>query len=183
MAENNKTVATVEHTPGGEHGSGFPPFNSQTFPSQLIWLALSFIILYVLMSKLALPRIGSILEEREKHIEGDIAAADRLKKQSDEAIAAYEKALADARANAQAIAAETRSKQLAEAEATRKKLEDQLGVRLAEAEKTIAATKEAAMGNVRGIAVDTAKAIVERLIGKAPSDAAVAGAVADALKR
>src|SRR5690348_5670912 len=125
MAENNNTVATVEHTPNGEHGSGFPPFNSHTFPSQLIWLALSFIVLYVLMSKLALPRIGSILEEREKHIEGDIAAADRLKKQSEEAIAAYEKALADARANAQAIAAETRAKQLAEAEAARKKLEDQ----------------------------------------------------------
>jgi F-type H+-transporting ATPase subunit b len=135
------------------------------------------------MSKLALPRIGSILEEREKHIEGDIAAADRLKKQSEEAIAAYEKALADARANAQAIAAETRAKQLAEAEAARKKLEDQLSMRLAEAEKTIAATKEAAMSNVRGIAVDTAKAIVERLIGKPPADVAVAGAVTEALKR
>ncbi|HEU4660128.1 MAG TPA: F0F1 ATP synthase subunit B [Pseudolabrys sp.] len=183
MAETNTTVGTVEHTPSGEHGGGFPPFKSETFPSQLFWLALTFIIFYVLMSKLALPRISSILEEREKHIEGDIAAADRLKKQSDEAIAAYEKALADARAKAQAIAAETRSKQTAELEAARKKLEDQLSKRLAEAEKTIAATKEAAMSNVRGIAVDTAKAIVEQLIGKSPADAEVASAVADALKR
>lgn len=183
MAENAKTVATTEHTPAGEHGGGFPPFQSQTFASQLVWLAFTFIVLYVLMSKLALPRVGSIINEREKHIEGDIAAADRLKKESEEALAAYEKALADARGRAQAIANDTRSKQAAEAEAVRKKLEDQLNTRLADAEKTIASTKEAAMSNVRGIAVDAAKAIVERLIGTAPADSTVTAAVTDALKR
>src|SRR6185312_2496449 len=167
MAENAKTVATTEHTPAGEHGGGFPPFQSQTFASQLIWLAFTFVVLYLLMSRLALPRVGSIIEEREKHIEGDIAEADRLKKQSEEAMAAYEKALAEARARAQAIAGETRAKQTAEADAARKKLEGALNIRLADAEKTIAATKEAAMANVRGIAVD----------------AAVTAAVADALKR
>jgi F-type H+-transporting ATPase subunit b len=183
MAENAKTVATTEHTPAREHGGGFPPFQSQTFASQLVWLAFTFVVLYVLMSKLALPRVGSIITEREKHIEGDIAAADRLKKESEEALAAYEKALADARARAQTIANDTRAKQAAEADAVRKKLEDQLNGRLAEAEKTIASTKEAAMANVRGIAVDAAKAIVERLIGTAPADSAVNAAVADALKR
>ena len=95
----------------------------------------------------------------------------------------YEKSLADARGRAQALANETRDKLSAEAEARRKALEGQLNVKLAEAEKTIATTKTAAMTNVRGIAVDTATAIVERLIGTAPSGSAVEAAVADALKR
>src|SRR5262249_21260137 len=102
---------------------------------------------------------------------------------SDEAAAAYEKALADARGRAQAIANETRDRQAAEAEARRKSIEDQLNVRLADAEKTIVATKQAAMGNVRGIAEDAARAIVERLTGTAPSDKAVSDAVGDVLKR
>ncbi len=97
-------------------------------------------------------------------------------------MAAYDKALADARARAQSIANETRERQHAEAEATRKTLEDALNAKLAEAEKSIAATKQAAMSNVRAIAEDAARAIVERLIGAAPSDKAVAAAVADVLK-
>ena len=95
---------------------------------------------------------------------------------------AYEKALADARSRAQAIANETRDKQAKEAEAARKVLEDQLNAKLADADKSIAATKTAAMANVRTIAADTAKTIVERLIGRAPDDKAVEAAVADALK-
>ena len=98
-------------------------------------------------------------------------------------MAAYEKALADARARAQTIANETRDKQAAAADARRKTLEGELNAKLAEAEKTIAATKQAAMSNVRGIAEDATRAIVERLIGSVPSDTAVADAVAGALKR
>ena len=129
-----------------------------------------------------MPRVGAIIENRQKRIADDLAAAGKLKQQSDDAIAAYEKALADARARAQLIANETRDKQHAEAEARRKRLEDELNAKLADAEKTIAATKQAAMANVRGIATDATKAIVERLIGKAPSDKDVDAAVADALK-
>lgn len=180
MAEPHKSGTTQ---PAGEHKGGFPPFQSQTYASQLVWLVIAFVLLYVLMSKWALPRVGSILESRQKRIDGDIAEAGALKAQSDEAVAAYEKALADARANAQAIANETRDKQAAAAESRRKTLEDELNAKLAEAEKTIAATKAAAMSNVRGIAEDATRAIVERLIGTAPSDKAVADAVADALKR
>ena len=84
---------------------------------------------------------------------------------------------------AQTIANETREKQQAQADATRKTLEDELNAKLAEAEKSIAATKQAAMANVRAIAEDAARAIVERLIGTAPNDKAVAEAVADVLKR
>jgi F-type H+-transporting ATPase subunit b len=182
MAEPAHTTST-EAVPKGEHGGGFPPFNAHTFPSQLVWFAIAFVLLYVLMAKWALPRVGAIIENRQKRIDGDIAEAGSLKQQSEEALAAYEKALADARGRAQAIAQETHAQQAAEAEARRKALEEQLNVKLAEAEKTIAATKQSAMSNVRGIAEDATRAIVERLIGSAPSDAAVTDAVAEVLKR
>lgn len=176
-------MATNSHTeqPSGHKGA-FPPFNPTTFASQLFWLVIAFVVLYVLMAKVALPRVGGIIESRQKRIADDLAGAASLKAESDAAIAAYEKALAEARARAQAIANETRDKQAAAADATRKRLEGELNAKLAEAEKTIAATKQAAMLNVRGIAADATKAIVERLIGKAPTDSAVDAAVADALK-
>ena len=181
MAEPVHRTST-EATPKSEHGGGFPPFNSHTFPSQLIWLAIFFVLLYALMAKWALPQVGRVIERRQKLIEDDIAEAGQLKAQSDQAVAAYEKALADARARAQTIANETREKQQAAAEATRKTLEGELNVKLAEAEKSIAATKTAAMANVRSIAEGAAAAIIERLIGSAPNDKAVAEAVADVLK-
>lgn len=181
MAEPKHNAGT-EASPPGEHG-GFPPFQGHTFASQLIWLAIAFVLLYVLMSKLALPRLAAIIEGRQNRIAGDIGEAERLKKKSEEAMAAYEKSLADARNRAQAIANETRDKQAAEANARRKTLEDALNVKLADAEKTIAATKQSAMANVRGIAEDAARAIVARLIGSEPNEKAVADAVADALKR
>ena len=181
MAQPTTHTAGTE-APSGGHG-GFPPFNPETFPSQLLWLVITFALLYALMAKWALPRVAGVIEARQKRIADDFAEAEKLKAKSDEAVAAYEKALADARSRAQAIAAETRDKQAAEADAARKKLEDQLNAKLAEAEKTIAATKEAAMGNVRSIAEDATAAIVERLIGKAPAEQAVSSAVADVLKR
>jgi F-type H+-transporting ATPase subunit b len=181
MAAPAHTTST-EHVPKGEHGGGFPPFNTHTFASQLIWLALFFILLYVLMAKWALPQVGRVIENRQKRIADDVAEAGRLKGQSDAAVEAYEKALADARSRAQAIANETREKQAAEAEAARKKVEDELNVKLMDAEKTIAATKQAAMANVRTIAQDAAAAIVERLIGTTPGEQQVAKAVTDVLK-
>jgi F-type H+-transporting ATPase subunit b len=175
---------TTAHTevPAG-HKTVFPPFQSETFPSQILWIVLTFVGLYLLMSKVALPRVGSILDERSARIAADLAAAQRFREQSDAAMAAYEKALAEARARAQAIANETRQQQALQAEEMRKVLEAQLEQKLAEAERTIAATKTAAMANVRAIAADAAAAIVERLIGITPSPQEVAAAVEDALKR
>lgn len=180
MAEPAHTTSTG-HPAAGGHG-GFPPFQSQTFASQLVWLAIAFVLLYVLMSKLALPRVASIIESRQKRIADDIGEASRLKSESDAAVAAYEKALADARARAQTMANETRDRQAAEAEERRKMLEDALNAKFATAERTIAATKQSAMSNVRGIAEDAARAIVERLIGKSPDEKSVAAAVTDVLK-
>ncbi len=175
---------TTTHTEApDEHGGGFPPFQSETFASQLVWLALTFIILYVVMAKLALPRIGAILESRRGRIAEDLAEAQRSKDGSDAAIAAYDKALAEARARAQAIAAETRQRQAAQSDAARKATESELNAKLAQAEQTIAATKASAMTNVRGIAVEAADAIVQRLIGTAAPAQQVAAAVDDVLKR
>ncbi len=176
-------ATTTAHTeqPAG-HKEPFPPFNGETFASQLFWLAICFVFLFVMMWKVALPRIGAIIDSRQKRIDDDLAAAAKFKADSEAAIAAYEKALADARGKAQALANETRDKQAAAADATRKTLEGELNIKLADAEKTIAATKQAAMANVRGIAADATKAIVERLTGTAPADSAVDAAVSDALK-
>ena len=178
MATN--TAST--QAPGGAKPA-FPPFQKETFASQLIWLALFFVGLYLLMSRVALPRVGGIIAARTAQIDKDLGEAHALKQETDTAIATYEKTLADARANAQAIGAKTRDGLMAEAEKRRKTLEDQLNRKLEDAEKTIATSKVAAMGNVRGIAVDAASAIVERLIGQVPSEKAVSDAVTDALKR
>lgn len=177
-------MATTAHTatPGGPKAP-FPPFQPETFASQLFWLAITFAALYLLASRLVLPRMGGIIDARAKRIEGDLAEAQRFKTEAETANAAYEKALADARARAQALANATREKQAADAEKKRKTLEQQLDAKLAEAEKTIAATKTAAMGNVRNIATEAAAAIVKRLTGTEPSGQAIAAAVGEALKR
>src|SRR5260370_38995278 len=101
----------------------FPPFQKDTFASQLVWLGITFVVLYLLISRIAVPRIGGIIEDRAKRIEGDFAEAQRLKNESEAALAAYEKALADARGRAQAIANETRDKLNAQAEAPPKAIQ------------------------------------------------------------
>jgi F-type H+-transporting ATPase subunit b len=184
MAQKDaKQIESIEHVPAGEHGGGFPPFAKETFASQLLWFALVFVALYLLMSRVALPRVSSILEHRRQRIEGDLAEAQGLKDQSDAAITAYEQALADARSRAQALANETRQRAAEQAEASRKVLDAKLNERIADAEKVIADKRAAAMLNVRDIAAEAAVAIVERLIGIAPAGQQVADAVADMLKR
>src|SRR5258706_7789684 len=162
-------ITSVEHIPGSERGKGFPPFDAHTFASQLFWLALAFIALYLLMSRIALPRIGSILEARRQRIQDDLAEARRFKDGSDAAIAAHEKALAEARGRAQTLANETRAKAAAAAEARRKEVDAKLHARITEAEKAIAGTRSAALENVRSIAGEAAAAIIERLTGITPA--------------
>jgi F-type H+-transporting ATPase subunit b len=176
---------TKAHTevPSGGHKPAFPPFQKDTFASQLVWLAITFVALYVLVATLVLPRVGGIFAARRDKIASDLAQARQRREESDAALAAYEKALADARTRAQAIASETHSRLAAEAEKKRKALEAELNAKLAEAEQAIAAAKQAAMTNVRAIAAEAAAAIVERLIGSTPAETAVAAAVDDVLKR
>jgi F-type H+-transporting ATPase subunit b len=183
MAESHGDKGTTAHTAAdGGHKAPFPPFEKDTFASQLVSLAIAFVALYLIVSKIALPRVGSLLDERQGKIDGDLAEAEKLKDASDAALKAYEGELAAARARAQAIGAETREKLGAASEAERKTLEQRLSVKLAEAEKAIAATRTAAMRNVRGIAADAAAAIVQRLTGIAPDGKSVGAAVDASLK-
>lgn len=177
-------MATSTHTEAPAGGKkNFPPFMPETFASQLVWLAIAFIAIYLIVARMVVPQVGGILEARKNRVEGDLADAAEHRKQADAALAAYEKSLADARDRAQTVANETRDRLNVQSEKARHELEVKLNVKLADAEKTIAATKTAAMTNVRGIATDAAAAIVQRLIGAAPASTAVHAAVADALKR
>ncbi|HLZ06335.1 MAG TPA: F0F1 ATP synthase subunit B' [Bradyrhizobium sp.] len=180
-AKSQKAGAHTE-AEGGHHSGAFPPFDTSTFPSQLVSLVVFFVALYIIVSRIALPRVGAVIDARQSKIEGDLAEAQRLKEESESALKAYEGELASARSKAQAIGAETREQLNAASDAERRALEDKLAARLADAEKTIATTRAGAMSNVRGIAADAAGAIVQQLTGKAPDSKTVASAVDASLK-
>lgn len=165
---------------GGERDV-FPPFDPATFGSQLFWLAILFGLLYAMMSRFAIPRIGSILEERDKRIAGDLAEATRAKEASDAAVAAHEQALAEARQNAHGIALKARDAAKAEAAADRNRIETELNGKLGTAEAEIAKVKASALGEVDSIARDAVEAIVETLVGTRVGKDAIAGAVQAAM--
>jgi F-type H+-transporting ATPase subunit b len=144
----------------------FPPFDSTYFPSQLLWLAISFGLLYWLMSRVALPRIQGILADRQAAIARDLDEASQLRAKADAAAADYEQALTDAKAKAQDLAKATHEKLTAEADAKRRTLESELQNKLTAAEAQITATKAKAMTNVAGIARQATANIVEKILGR-----------------
>jgi F-type H+-transporting ATPase subunit b len=171
-------VAGTE-VPGGAHeGSAFPPFDPTHFSSQLIWLAITFGAVYLLMAKVALPRVTNILETRKAKIESDLQMAAKAQEEAAAAAAAHQKTLNTAKANAQALAQATHTQLAAEADARRHALETDLNAKMAEAEAKIAQTKATAMANVNGIASETAQAILQHLTGQPADSAAVEAALA-----
>ncbi|MCB8820328.1 F0F1 ATP synthase subunit B family protein [Microvirga rosea] len=177
MAQAQTTHAETEAHGGAHEDIGFPPFKTETFGGQVLWLAITFVALYALLSKLVLPRLSGIIEHRRVTIAGNLDEAAAMKSRAEAAGAAYEKALSEAKTRAQALAQEARSQVSSETEAKRKALEADLGKRLSESEAVIAQKKAEAMANVRGIAAETASAIVERLTGKAPAPQVVEAAL------
>ena len=159
-----------------------PQLNPLDWAPQLIWLAITFSILYLLMKWVALPRIGSVIEMRRQRIAGDLETAERLRRETQEAIAAYEQALAEAKAKAHAIADEARNKLKDEVAAERAELERELAAKATEAEARIHAAKASALKDVNAVAAETASAIVQRLIGVAPAKPELASAVEAARK-
>src|SRR3978361_888562 len=137
-SHGNPTGTNANTEPDAGHKAPFPPFQKDPFASQLVSLLIAFAALYLIVSRIALPRVGSLLDERQNAIEGDLAVAQKLKDESDGALKAYENELAAARSRAHAIGTDTREKLNAASEAERKKLEERLSHKLAEAEKTIA---------------------------------------------
>ena len=163
---------------GHEGGGGnFPPFDSSTFPSQLLWLAITFGLFYLFLQRVVLPRIAKILDVRRDRIEQDLGRATLSKQEADAAVAAYEQELADAKAKANAIAQQARDAGKAEADAERKKIEASLEGKLAEAETRIASIKSSAMKEVGAIAEETSAAIVQQLTGGPADRDALAAAI------
>ncbi len=159
-----------------------PQLIAADFLPQLIWLAITFGALYYIISRLAIPKIGSMIEQRHGRIATDIAEASRLKADTEKAIDSYEAALAEARANAHVIVSENRAKMTAEINREATALDERLSRKLAEAEVAIAKARDAAMAQVSGIAQETTAAIVTELLGKAPTKAAISSAVSSAEK-
>jgi F-type H+-transporting ATPase subunit b len=173
------TQATTA-APAGKHAGGhetFPPFDPTTFGSQLFWLVIAFGGLYLLMKRVAVPRIGGILEDRANRIAGDLTEAGRMKTESEAAVAAYEKALAEARQNAHQIGAKARDAAKARVDADRRKTEGALNDKLSAAESEIAKVKAAALAGVDAIAKDAVETMVEVLVGAKVGKDEVARAV------
>ena len=160
-----------------EQKGGFPPFEPEHFPSQLLWLAITFGAIYLFVSKVFVRRVGGTIAERAERISRDLDEASAAKARADEATEAHAKALAEARDKAQGIARDTREAMNAVSESRRKAVEADLAAKLAAADKEIATRKAQAMTNVNAIAQETAAAIVARLTGHPASSAELAAVV------
>ncbi|WKL20400.1 F0F1 ATP synthase subunit B [Agrobacterium tumefaciens] len=178
--EATHTETGVAH--GAEHGASgvFPPFDQSTYASQVLWLAITFGLFYLLMQKVIVPRVGGILENRHGRIAQDLDEAARLKTEADAAVETYEKELAAARAKASSIGSAARDAAKAKADADRAAIEAGLAEKLVAAEKRIAGIKEQAFADVGAIAEETATAIVDQLVGAKVKDADVKAAIAAA---
>jgi F-type H+-transporting ATPase subunit b len=154
-----------------------PQLNPLDWAPQIIWLIITFGILYVLMVRVVLPRIGGVIDARAAYIANDLAQADKLRRQTEEAIAAYEQALAEAKQKAHAIIDAGRVKLKEEMAGERAKLERDLAKKSAEAEARINTAKASAMKDINAVAADVAADIVRQLIGTAPAKTEIEKAV------
>jgi F-type H+-transporting ATPase subunit b len=154
-----------------------PQLDVSTFTPQLVWLAISFIALYLLMSRLALPRVDAIIEARRKRMDDDLARAAAIKAEAEAVIAAYQRTLAEARAQAQAAVKERTDQFAAEAAEQQRQLAEALAEQTRAAEREIGAAKERAFAEIRNVAVDVARSVTEKLTGSAADEATLAPAV------
>jgi len=173
----------AEEAAHAAHGAeaAFPPFDPTYFASQLFWLAISFFVLYVLLSRFVLPRIGSAIEDRRDRIADDLDTAAQLKAQADETVRTYEKSLADARAKAHSVAAEAKATADAEIAEAIRQADADLEAKLEQSEVRIREARDTALGEVRSIAAGAAAVAVEHLAGLEVSEDDAAKAV-DAVK-
>ena len=162
-------------------GSSMPQLDFSTFGNQIFWLAVTLVVIYLILSRVALPRIAAVLAERQGTITNDIAAAEDLKAKAVEAENIYNKALADARAEAQRIAAETRAEIQAGLDEAIAQADVDIAAKAAESEKAIAEIKAGALDSISTVANDTAAEVVAALGGKADAKA-IAAAVSNRMK-
>ena len=158
-----------------------PQLDVSTFAPQLVWLLVWFVVLYLLMARLGLPRIAAAIEARRQRRADDLDRAARLKSEAEAANAAYQRTLSQARAQAQATIKETADRLAAEAAERQRALAGALAQQVAAAERSIAATKDQALIEIRGVAADVGRAVVEKLTGATPDAGKMAAAVDGAL--
>lgn len=169
------TTTTVEVDAGQD--AGLPQLNFATYEEQLVWLFLSFVLLLVIVSKFALPRITSVLELREEAIAGDLDKAESMRAEAETVKASYEKAVAESRSNAQKVALETKEKIQAEIAAEQAKIDARLSAEADEAQAAINAERAAAMEGLNDLAADVTGALVSKLTGDEADDKSVQKAV------
>jgi len=170
--EKDQAIMADGTTEGAEHAaeagaSGMPQLDFSTFPNQIFWLLVALVAIYVILTRIALPRIGAVLAERSGTITNDIAAAEELKDKARAAEAAYDKALADARAEAGRIVAAAKAEMQAELAAEMRHADAEIAARTAESERALSAIRDQAVVSVAEVARDTAGSLVAALGGNA----------------
>ncbi|MCB1885491.1 MAG: ATPase [Geminicoccaceae bacterium] len=165
------------HVEAGEHGGGMPQLNAATFPSQILWLILSFVLLYWLMKNRGLPRVARILETRQARIDGSLERATKLRGDAEAAYARHEKLVAEARARAAGDVQAMRERTGADLAKRQHDLDAKLNARIEEAEARVAASRAEAMQGVDAVAAEVASAMLERLVGASPPESDVKAAV------
>lgn len=173
-----ETVEELIHAAEEPHASGgLPQLDFSNWGSQIFWLIVALVVLYYLMSRVALPRIAAVIEDRADAIADDLDQAADLRRRAEEADVAYNEALANARAEAQRISAEARAEIQAELNTAIAKADAEIAARAAESEKRIAEIREGALEAVETVATDAAQAIVASLLPAAADEASVTSAV------
>jgi F-type H+-transporting ATPase subunit b len=160
---------------------GFPPFDTSTFPSQIFWLVLTFLFLFIVLWRVATPRIAGVIAARRDQINGDVKVAEQHRKDAEGASAAYETALAGARARAHKLAEENRKRMDEEVARAKSAADADAHQAMAEAESRIATVRGEARTQVLRAAQDAAADIVARLTGEAVSADDAAAAVRAAI--
>jgi F-type H+-transporting ATPase subunit b len=167
-------------TPAGAEvgGAGMPQLDFSTFPNQIFWLVVTLLVIYFILSRVALPRIGAVLAERQGTITNDIAAAEELKQRALEAEAAYDQALLDARSEAGKIVADAKADIQSDLDAQMQKADAEIAAQTAESEKAIGEINAGAADAVKAVAKDTAKEIIAAFGGKADAKTVTAAVTA-----
>ncbi|MFO1107487.1 MAG: F0F1 ATP synthase subunit B' [Amaricoccus sp.] len=162
--------------------SGMPQLDFAHYPNLIFWLVVAIVAIYFILTKVALPRIGTVLAERNDAIANDLEEAARLKRRADEAGKAYDAALAAAREQSQKIAAETKASINQELQTLLAKADAEIAAKSAESEQRIREIQEGAARSVEEVARSTASAIVEAFLPQAADEGAVAAAIANRMK-
>ncbi|MGE5148016.1 MAG: F0F1 ATP synthase subunit B' [Candidatus Eiseniibacteriota bacterium] len=166
------TLAAEEPKP-----AGMPQLDPTHFSAQVFWLVVTFVVFYLVVARVVLPRIGSVLEDRQSRIDRDLAKAGEFKGEAEKVAAEYEAALAEGRANAQAVLRKTAEAAAAVAAERHAALAERLARDIKTGEERIAKARAEAVGNIRGVAAEVAQAAVERLVGVKVDPARAAAAV------